>query len=572
MRGGKCLSVATLTFVMLVGACAGPAQPPGQPSSPQGSAEGTTVRVPTRINAAMMSSPPTISRDNVVAGSGTYQGGDVLEELMTGGLTQRDATGQLRPQLAEAIPTADNGQWKLFPDGRMETTWKIRPDAYWHDGMPVTADDFLFTATLSQDRELPVFTGREYRLVEVIEAPDPRTIVMKWKQPYIRADEVFMSIRPKHILESTYLTDKPGVLQHPYWSSGYVGAGPFKLREFVIDSHVSMEAYDRYVLGRPKVDEIRVRFIPDDNALIAHILAGEVELTFGRSISAGQAVQLQGRWTDGIVDVGYENWIALWPQMLNPTPAAVLDVRFRRAILHGSDREGIVEATQHGMTEVAHSMVPPSDLAYRAVESSIIRYDYDPRRAAALIEEMGYTRGGDGLFRDSSGQLLPLDVRTSGGDDAHEAGVFTIAENLKRVGIAAEPFLIPQAQRDDRAFNAQFPGVRLWRGSNSLFEVDRFHGREAATQENRFSGGNRSRYQNAEYDSLIDTYMVTIPVAERTQVLARIVRHMTENLNVMGLWFNTEPAVVGKAVHGFTNKKTTGAYTAWNAHEWEVKR
>jgi peptide/nickel transport system substrate-binding protein len=223
------------------------------------------------------------------------------------------------------------------------------------------------------------------------------------------------------------------------------------------------------------------------------------------------------------------------------------------------------------MTEVAHSMVPPADLAYEALESSIIRYDYDPRRAAALIEEMGYTRGTDGMFRDAAGQLLPLDVRTSGGDDAHEAGVFTIAENLKRVGVASEPYLIPQAQRDDRAFNAQFPGVRLWRGSNSLFELDRFHGRDAAVQENRFSGGNRSRYLNAEYDHLIDTYMVTVPVGERHQVLARIVRHMTENLNVMGLWFNTEPAAVGKRVVNFTNKKTTGAYTARNAHEWELR-
>jgi peptide/nickel transport system substrate-binding protein len=519
----------------------------------------------------MMSSPPSISRDNLVAGSGTYQGGDVLEELMTGGLTQRDAVSQLRPQLAETVPSVDNGLWTVFPDGRMETTWKIRQGARWHDGVPVTADDFLFTAALSQDRDLPVFAGREYRLIESMDAPDPRTLVIKWKQTYIRADEMFMTVRPAHILEPVYRTDKLSTLQHPYWSAEYVGAGPFKLREFALDSHLVMEAYDQYVLGRPKIDEIRVRFIPDDNTLIAHILAGEVELTFGRNISMAQAVQLRDRWTEGTIDVGYENWIALWPQMLNPAHPSVLDVRFRRAILHGSDRQGIVEATQHGMTEVAHSMVPPSDLAYKSVESSIMRYDYDPRRAVALLEEIGYVRGADGMFRDTAGQLVPLDVRTSGGDDAHEAGVFTIAENLKRVGIASEPYLIPQAQRDDRAFNAQFPGVRLWRGSNSLFEVDRLHSREAAVQENRFSGGNRSRYVNADFDGLIDTYMVTVPPAERTQVLARVVRHMTENLNVMGLWFNTEPAVVGKRVQGFTNKKTTGAYTAWNAHEWEIK-
>jgi len=561
------VGLMSVAVAVILAGCAGP----GGPGAARDGADRATTVAPKRINAAINSNPPSISRDNLIAGSGTYQGGDVLEELMTGGLAQADWVSQARPQLAEAIPSVENGLWRVFPDGRMETTWTIRANARWHDGAPVTADDFLFTATLAQDRELPVFSGREYRLVESFEAPDPRTLVITWKQPYIRADEMFPSVRPKHILEGPYLVDKLGMLQHAYWSTGYVGAGPFKLREFVLDSHLMMEAYANYIFGRPKVDEIRVKFIPDANTLIAHVLAGEVELTLGRNISTGQAVQLRDRWTEGTIDIGSENWIALWPQMLNPTPPAVLDVRFRRAILHAIDREELVETIQNGMTHVAHSLVHPSDPLFRAVEGSIVRYEYDPRRAVSLIEGLGYTRGADGMFRDPSGQLLPLDVRTSGGDDAHEAGVITIAENLKRVGVSSEPYLIPQIQRDDRAFNAQFPGVRLWRQSNSLLDMDRLHSREAAVAENRFSGGNRSRYSNAEFDALIDGYMITISAPDRVPQLARIVNHMTDQLNVMGLWFNTEPIVVGKRLKNVANKKVTGGYQAWNAHEWEVQ-
>jgi peptide/nickel transport system substrate-binding protein len=556
-----------VALAVLVAGCAGPSGP----GAAGGGTDRPTTAAPKRINAAVNSNPPSISRDNLIAGSGTYQGGDVLEELMSGGLAHADWVNQRRPQLAEAIPSVENGHWKVLPDGRMETTWIIRADARWHDGMPVTADDFVFTATVAQDRELPVFAGREYRLVESVEAPDGRTLLVKWKQTYIRADEMFPTVRPKHILDGPYQADKLGMLQHPYWSTGYVGVGPFKLREFVLDSHLLMEAYDGYIFGRPKVDEIRVKFIPDTNTLMAHVLAGEVELTLGRNISMGQAVQLRDRWTEGGVDIGSENWISLWPQMLNPTPPLVLDVRFRRAILHAIDREQLVETTQHGMTQVAHSLVHPSDPLYASVEPSIIRYDYDPRRAATLIEGLGYTRGADGMLRDASGQLLPLDVRTSGGDDAHEAGVITIAENLKRIGVNSEPYLIPQIQRDDRAFNAQFPGVRLWRQSNDLLDMDRLHSREAAVAENRFSGGNRSRYSNPEFDSLIDTYMVTISASERTPQLARLVNHMTDQLNVMGLWFNTEPIVVSKRLRNVGNKKITGGYQAWNAHEWDVQ-
>jgi peptide/nickel transport system substrate-binding protein len=556
-----------MTVALLVAGCGGPSGP----GVAGGGADRATTAAPKRINAAINSNPPSISRDNLIAGSGTYQGGDVLEELMSGGLAQADWVNRRRPQLAEAIPSVENGLWKVLPDGRMETTWTIRPDARWHDGAPVTADDFVFTAAIAQDRELPVFAGREYRLVESVEAPDTRTLLVKWKQTYIRADEMFPTVRPKHILDGPYQADKLGMLQHSYWSTAYVGAGPFKLREFVLDSHLIMEAYDNYIFGRPKVDEIRVKFIPDTNTLMAHVLAGEVELTLGRNISMGQAVQLRDRWTEGGIDIGSENWISLWPQMLNPTPPLVLDVRFRRAILHAIDREGLVETTQHGMTEVAHSMAHPSDPLYKSIEPSIVKYDHDPRRAATLIEGLGYTRGADGMFRDASGQLLPLDVRTSGGDDAHEAGVITIAENLKRIGVNSEPYLIPQIQRDDRAFNAQFPGVRLWRGSNDLLDMDRLHSREAAVAENRFSGGNRSRYSNPEFDALIDTYMVTISASERTPQLARIINHMTDKLNVMGLWFNTEPIVVGKRLRNVGNKKITGGYQAWNAHEWEVQ-
>src|SRR5262245_53654951 len=143
---------------------------------------------------------------------------------MAGGLAHADWVNDRRPQLAETIPSVENGLWKLLPDGRMETTWPIRANARWHDGAPVTADDFVFTAMLAQDRDLPVFSGREYRLIESLEAADARTLVVKWKQTYIRADEVFPSVRPKHILEAPYQMDKQAMLQHAYWSTAYVGA------------------------------------------------------------------------------------------------------------------------------------------------------------------------------------------------------------------------------------------------------------------------------------------------------------------------------------------------------------
>src|SRR5438132_1617437 len=133
----------------LLAACAVTPNAPVQQAQPNPIAAG-----PKRITAAIMSNPPTISADNVAAGSGPYQGGDSLEKLMNAGLTHRDEIGRRRAQLAEAVPTLENGLWRVLPDGRMETRWTIRPNAVWHDGPPISTGDLLFTADLSRDKEL----------------------------------------------------------------------------------------------------------------------------------------------------------------------------------------------------------------------------------------------------------------------------------------------------------------------------------------------------------------------------------------------------------------------------------
>ena len=559
-------SVILLILVPLLAACAPSPNTSGQQAQSNPVASG-----PKRITAAILSNPPTISADNVAAGSGTYQGGDSLEELMNAGLTHRDEVGRRRPQLVEAVPTLENGLWKVLPDGRMETTWTLRPNAVWHDGTPITTGDLLFTADLSRDKDLPVFSTREWDYVESLEASDSRTMVVRWKSTYINADNLLLSIRPRHILERSFTEDKTSVLYHPYWNEQYVGAGPFRLKEFSRDSHVTMSAFEGYVFGRPNLDEITVKFIPDNNALIASILASEVQLTMGRNLSLQQSMELKEHWKDGYIDVGFSNWIALWPQLMNPTPSVLLDVRFRRALLHALDRRQINETLLFSVAPPANILFNPSEPVFAEIDPFLVKYDYDPRRAGQLIEELGYTRGTDGMFRDATGQLLTLDVRTSGGEDTQEAGIFTSSDYFRQAGIAAEPFIIPQAQRNDREYNANFPGVRLWRQNNDILSVDRLHSREATLPQNRFTGSNRSRYMNPEFDAMIDRYMLTISERERVPILQQIVRHITENVTLLDLWYNAETIMVGNRLQHVVNKKTSQANQAWNVHEWDLR-
>ncbi len=136
-------------LVVAVG-CAPVATPQTTATNPQSSSSAA----PKRILAAIQSNPPTLSSNQVGAGSGTLQGGDGLEDLANGGMSVLNNQGGVEPQLAEAVPSVENGLWKVLPDGRMETTWRIREGAQWHDGTPFTAGDLLFSIKLGQDKDL----------------------------------------------------------------------------------------------------------------------------------------------------------------------------------------------------------------------------------------------------------------------------------------------------------------------------------------------------------------------------------------------------------------------------------
>lgn len=554
-----------LALTILLAACAGPARPPGS-SAPVG--ETQTPPAPIRITAAIPATPPFLYNKLNVGGVGGQ--GNALQELVHVGLTGYDPRADLHPRLAEAVPSVDNGLWQVFSDGRMETTWRIRRGALWHDGAPFTSDDLVFTATAVQDRDLVVFRDIAYDSIESVHAPDPLTITVRWKRPFIQADGLFgqglAAPLPKHLLEQSYSEHRAGFTELPYWSREFVGTGPFKVREFERNSHLLVEAFDRYVLGRPKIDQVEVKFFPDETTIVANILAGVVELTLSRSVSAEQGLLLQEQWKDGRMEVDFSEWYVMYPQHLNPSPPVTLDVRFRRALLHATNRQQMADTLLAGLSTIAHAIVSPREGEYRDVESFITRYDYDPRRAVATLDGLGYTRGADGIFRDASGQRLSVEINTTR-QDAHQKLLLTLTDEWAQVGVAVDPVVIPPQRAQDAEYRATFPGFAL---QGHPAEIWRYHSREARLPERNYTGGNNSRYMNPEMDTLIDRYFTTVPKAERTQALTQIVRHMTEHVVVLSLIWRADPTMMAKRLHN-VQAKGRQATQAWNAHEWEAR-
>lgn len=556
------LAVAVIAVI----GCASPQSPAA--SDPRGVGE-QKLTAPRRITAVMSGDPHTLYQK--LNTNNAVRGIVAVERLVSAGLVVERNDGTLAPQIAEAVPTVDNGLWTVLPDGRMETVWKINPNARWHDLTPLTSEDLAFTAAVVQNAELPIFGHIAFRSLEAVELPDPYTVRVKWHRPYIQADRMFSHTfalpLPRHLLEKPYTDDRSSFLELPYWTQEFVGSGPFKLRQWSVGSHLVLEANDQYVLGRPRIDEIEVKFILDSNTIMANILAGSIDVTLDRTLSVEQAIQLRDSWNGTILAEGRQSGMNLWPQLLTPHPPIIGDVRFRRALLHAIDRQQMADVLMAGFSTIFHSWLGPYEPEYRRLEHLIVKYEYDPRKATQMIEELGYARGPDGFFRDGADQKLSVEARTIS-LDINQKALFAVTDSWQRIGVGAEPVVVPTARQSDREYRATFPGFDLLRGAARVEQLDWLHSAGARLPENDFrgrgAGNNYARYMNPELDALIERFYSTIPRGERMQSAGQIVHMMTDQLLVLTLFYDSVPVLASRRLENVTSG------LPWNVHEWTV--
>jgi len=518
-----------------------------------------------------MADPPALYQE--LTGFG-QRGTDVLQELALSGLTTQDNLGVLRPQLAEAVPSVDNGLWRVLPDGRMETTWRIREGARWHDGAPLTAQDLLFSAQVGQDRELPEFGNVAYASVQVVEALDARTVSVTWKAPYIDADLMFGTRQyatplPRHLLEKPFMENKAGFTQLTYWSEAFVGTGPYRLREFVRGSHLLFEANEDFVLGRPRVDVVEVRFIPDPTTIVANVMAGAVELTLGKTLSVEQAVEVGAQWRERKLDFTPSNAISIYPQFLDPNPPIVTNLQLRRALLQGINRQELADTLLAGHSSVAHSFLFPNQPLYRDIEAALSRYEHDVRRAAQLIEALGFSRRADGLVRDTNGDQLAVELRTYT-VDINQKATLAIADAWQQLGVKADTLVMSPQAAQNNEYVFTYPAFLLQRYTSDLSGLRNLYGARAPRPENNFRSGNVSRYMNPAFDAMLDRYFSTIPMGERIDALGQILLHIADQLTQMGLFYDAEPTLIGNRIVNVAARWPSSTQ-AWNAHKWDVR-
>jgi ABC-type transport system substrate-binding protein len=208
-----------------------------------------------------------------------------------------------------------------------------------------------------------------------------------------------------------------------------------------------------------------------------------------------------------------------------------------------------------------------------AITSSVVRYPYDPQQAAQMLEVLGFRKGADGMLRDAAGGRLEIEPRTTDGDLLRQKVLLSVSDSWQRLGVAAEPFTVPRQRAQDQEYRSTFPAFEIVRQPNSQSSLVSLHSRAARVPANNFvgvGGTNYARYMNAELDTLLDRFVVTIEATQRIGVLSQIIHHISDQLNVLGLFYAANPTMISNKL---VNVGTRGqdATEAWNAHLWDLK-
>jgi peptide/nickel transport system substrate-binding protein len=564
------LSLLVLSTLVLA-ACA----PPGG-SAPGGqSSEGTRASAPKNLVAAINEDPKNFwDGINGGGGSGAREIGHMVNQY----LANITPDGTPIPRLLAELPSVDRGTWSVTPDGRMEVTYKVRPGVTWHDGTPFSADDIAFSWEVGRDPAVPNGNQSAMRLVEGVTVVDPGTAVMRYTQTYAFADRLehreFYPL-PKHLVEPAYRENKETLIQQPYFSSDYVGLGPFKLVTWDHGSHMDLVANEQYFLGRAKLDRIRIMFISDTNTGVANMRAGQVN-TFLPSggPDAEQVLPLKSEWqSSGKGDVVLERvrWQFVEPQK-GPlaSPTDLKDVRMRQALLMALNRQELTSNLQGEHGGVAHSWVHPSFGYYGQVRDAITELPYDPRRATALLNEMGWTPGGDGVLQ-KGGQRLTLQIRPS---EASTKEATILQQDWKAVGIDGQLDVLSNVLLRDAEARANFSGVAVNQNPmGGASAVRRFASDQAPTAGNRWAGTNRGQYSNPQWDDAGARFRTALDDNNRLQLEKELLQILTTDLAALPFQYELQaiPVVGFRGLNPVVGTAHTGniMHTV-NVHEWDV--
>jgi peptide/nickel transport system substrate-binding protein len=424
---------------------------------------------------------------------------------------------QLARSDENALPQPDLAtSWEHNEDGT-EWTFFLNPDAVWHDGEPVTAEDVKFTFDSILDPDVGSFKRRDLAGLNEVQVVDDHTVKFFLEEgnawwPQQVAFGFF--IIPKHILEGQQLDQAT-----EFNTTNPIGSGPFKVTEVVLGSHVVAEANEDFYRGRPNIDSIVFKVLPDINTQVAQLQAGELDYV---TVKAQHLETLSGQ--PGIEVKILPQATTLMLNYIHDSPY-LQDLEVREALIYGLNRPQIIQSVSLNTGIIGEGPLSPAVKAYHHPDLPI-RF-YDPDIAQDLLAEAGWedTDGDGTLDKDIDGDGVRdpfvLNLISDKGDPAREQITVIAQQAWERLGIEVEAEILERSVWAGR-LRAR-PGAK--EGQTSC-ECDVYVSNRSY-QENpdrmRFfwytdSSTNIGNYSNPEVDALLDAGKQAFDLEERAEI------------------------------------------------------
>jgi peptide/nickel transport system substrate-binding protein len=513
-----------------------------------------------------------------------------LGQMTEIGLGKWDDQNNFVPDLAQDVPTAENGG--VSADG-LTITWKLKPCLFWSDGTPLTSADVAFTWQALTDPGTACTACGGFDKIASIDTPDDQTVVIKFKELYPPWQTLFSTwgnggypILPKHLLDGHKALESDPYLHWPT-----IASGAWVIADWVPGDHIQLLPNPNYHGGRPKLDQILVKFTPDPETTKAGMKNGDIDMTpdFTESdIPSLQAMEpgvhitvKPGNFFDhyffnmGITDSTVKD--ASGNVIGNSDVAGFCpfkDVNVRKAFALGINRQAIVDNLLYGKTTV------PGDLWINSFwDAKLDPYPYDPTTAAQLLDTAGYKLDPGGKVRhgmcDGKDTKLSIDFQTTTKQIRQDMAV-AAQSDLAKIGIEFKPTF----DTSTVFFGNYTEGGPLATGKYDMgdYATGFFPDPYPATQDflceavpNSAAPGGQNFYHICD-QKLEDLFAQTLKSADpavRKPIFDQIQQYQYDNYFFIPIyaWANIS-AYTDRLVEG-----PWGAYSTWfwNTETWDVK-
>jgi peptide/nickel transport system substrate-binding protein len=371
---------------------------------------------------------------------------------------------------------------------------------------------------------------------------------------------------PKHIEEpvfTKYGKEKEGYEKNSNYSRNPslkgLYNGPYVIAEVKLGDHVTFTPNAHFYGPQPKIQKIIFKLIPNTGTLEANLRSGTIDMisTLGLSFDEAVSFDKKAKAEKLPYEVTFTPSVTYEHIDLNLDNPILKDVKVRKALVYGLNREDLVKALFDGKQQVAVHNVSPKDSWFTRDPKDIVLYPYSKREAGKLLDEAGWKMGADG-YRAKDGKKLSLVFMTTAGNKVRELVQVYMQNQYKQLGVEiitknepARVFFGETMRKRNYGAMAMFAWVS--NPENSPKSV--LHTASIPTEKNGWSGQNFMNWSNKNADKLMDDMELEFDPNKRTKMARQILKLYTEEVPVLPLYYRSDTTVIPK---NLKNYKVTG--------------